>query len=111
MKLWDKEISTEQRILAFTTGKDPVFDLELAPYDILGSMAHSIMLAETGLLGKEEVEKLLEALDRLYGKAREGSLKLDPGVEDIHSQVEMELTAKLGKTGKKSIQDGPGTTR
>ncbi len=101
MKLWDKEISTEQRILAFTTGKDPVFDLELAPYDILGSMAHSIMLAETGLLGKEEVEKLLEALDRLYGKAREGSLKLDPGVEDIHSQVEMELTAKLGKTGKK----------
>ena len=47
MKLWDKEISTEQRILAFTTGKDPIYDLELAPYDVAGSMAHAIMLAET----------------------------------------------------------------
>lgn len=101
MKLWDKEISTEQRILAFTTGKDPVYDLELAPYDILGSMAHSIMLAETGLLERDEVEKLLTALAHLYGQARRGSLQLDQGVEDIHSQVEMELTANLGDIGKK----------
>jgi len=101
MKLWNKEISTEERIMAFTTGKDPVYDLELAPYDILGSMAHSIMLAETGLLERDEVEKLLTALDQLHDQARAGSLRLDPGVEDIHSQVEMELTAKLGDIGKK----------
>jgi argininosuccinate lyase len=101
MKLWDKEISTEQSILEFTTGKDPVYDLELAPYDVLGSMAHTIMLAETGLLAKEEAEKLLPALDQLHRDAMEGKLILEPGVEDIHSQVEMVLTAKLGDTGKK----------
>jgi len=101
MKLWDKEISTEQSILEFTTGKDPVYDLELAPYDVLGSMAHTIMLAETGLLAKEEAEKLLPALDQLHKEALEGKLILEPGVEDIHSQVEMVLTAKLGDTGKK----------
>ncbi len=101
MKLWDKEISTEQSILEFTTGKDPVYDLELAPYDVLGSMAHTIMLAETGLLDKAEAEKLLPALDQLYGEALEGKLSLEAGVEDIHTQVEMVLTRKLGDIGKK----------
>lgn len=101
MKLWDKEISTEQRILEFTTGKDPVYDLELAPYDVLGSMAHTVMLAETGLLEKEEAEKLLPVLDELYREAVEGKLSLEAGVEDIHSQVEMVLTRKLGDIGKK----------
>ena len=101
MKLWDKEISTEERILAFTTGKDPVYDPELAPYDLLGSMAHTIMLAETGLIGKDEATQLLLALDLLYKEALEGKLVLEPGVEDIHSQVEMVLTSKLGDLGKK----------
>lgn len=101
MKLWDKEISTEQGILEFTTGKDPVYDLELAPYDVLGSMAHTIMLAETGLLGKDEAEKLLPALDKLHREALEGKLVLEPGVEDIHSQVEIVLTEELGDIGKK----------
>ena len=101
MKLWDKEISTEQGMLAFTTGKDPLHDLELAPYDVLGSMAHTIMLAETGMLERGEAVMLLEELERIYVRAREGSLVLEPGVEDIHSQVEMELTGKLGETGKK----------
>lgn len=101
MKLWDKEISTEQSILEFTTGKDPVYDLELAPYDVLGSMAHTIMLAETGLLEKAEAEKLLPVLDQLYREAVEGKLSLEAGVEDIHSQVEMVLTRKLGDIGKK----------
>ncbi|MCK5067740.1 MAG: argininosuccinate lyase [Bacteroidales bacterium] len=101
MKLWDKEISTEQRILAFTTGKDPVYDLELAPYDVAGSMAHTIMLAEAGLIGKEEAAKLVGDLQLLYQQAREGRLTLEPGVEDIHSQVEMMLTRELGDLGKK----------
>ena len=101
MKLWDKEISTEQSILAFTTGKDPLYDLDLAAYDVLGSMAHTIMLAETDLIGKDEATKLLLELDRLYKDAVEGNLVLEPGVEDIHSQVEMVLTRKLGDAGKK----------
>jgi argininosuccinate lyase len=101
MKLWDKEIATEQDILTFTTGKDPVYDLELAPYDILGSMAHVIMLESTGLIMKEEAHRLLAALKILYNEAVEGKLKLDQGVEDIHSQVEMILTASLGDMGKK----------
>ena len=101
MKLWDKDISTEQRILSFTTGNDPLYDLELAPYDVVGSMAHTIMLAETGLLEKKEAMRLLAELDQLYRMAVKGELVLDTGVEDIHSQVEMMLTNSLGDLGKK----------
>ena len=100
MKLWDKEISTEQSILAFTTGKDPVYDLELAPYDVAGSMAHTIMLAEVGMIGKNEAEELVCALEALYRQSLEGRMVLERGVEDIHSQVEMMLTRKLGDLGK-----------
>jgi argininosuccinate lyase len=100
MKLWDKEISTEQRILAFTTGKDPIYDLELAPYDVMGSMAHTLMLAEVGLINKEDAAKLVDELARIFEDATNGKLQLDEGVEDIHSQVEMMLTEKLGDLGK-----------
>lgn len=101
MKLWEKEISTEQRILEFTMGKDPLYDLELAPYDVVGSMAHTIMLAETGLIGREEAAQLLVVMNQLHREALEGKLVLEPGVEDIHSQVEIVLTRKLGDMGKK----------
>ena len=101
MKLWDKNISTEEKILSFTTGKDPVYDLELAPYDVMGSMAHAIMLAEVGLIEKEEAAMLVEQLAVIYQNAEQGKLELDPGVEDIHSQVEMMLTASLGDLGKR----------
>jgi len=100
MKLWDKEISTEQGILAFTTGKDPVYDLELAPYDVLGSMAHTIMLAEVGLIRREDAAILVDELVRIFSSAKEGKLHLEEGIEDIHSQVEMMLTRKLGDLGK-----------
>ena len=101
MKLWDKNISTEDKILSFTTGMDPVFDLELAPYDVLGSMAHAIMLAEVGLIKKDEAAQLVEKLVAIYRDAELGKITLDPGVEDIHSQVEMLLTASLGDLGKR----------
>jgi argininosuccinate lyase len=101
MKLWEKEIETEPNILAFTTGKDPLYDLELAPYDVIGSMAQAIMLAETGIVGEDEAARLIGELDLLYREAREGKLTLEEGVEDIHSQVEMVLTRKLGDLGKK----------
>jgi len=101
MKLWDKNILTEERILSFTTGKDPIYDLQLAPYDALGSMAHTIMLAEVGLIEKEEAKKLVGELTHIYEAALKGELELEPGMEDIHSQVEMMLTKKLGDLGKK----------
>ncbi len=101
MKLWDKNISTEDKILSFTTGMDPVFDLELAPYDVMGSMAHAIMLAEVGLIKKEEAAMLVEQLAVIYQDAEQGLVELDPGVEDIHSQVEMMLIASLGDLGKR----------
>jgi argininosuccinate lyase len=101
MKLWEKDITTEQNILAFTTGKDPLYDLELAPYDIIGSMAQAIMLAETGVIGKDDAAQLIGELDLLYRDALDGKLTLGEGVEDIHTQVEMVLTRKLGDMGKK----------
>lgn len=101
MKLWDKNISTEDRILSFTTGMDPVYDMELAPFDVMGSMAHVIMLAEVGLIQKKEAAMLVEQLAAIYREAERGMVKLDPGVEDIHSQVEMLLTASLGDLGKR----------
>ena len=101
MKLWEKNVSTEDRILAFTTGKDPIYDLQLAPYDVIGSMAHTIMLAKVSLIEKQEAACLVEELVDIYGQAIQGKLKLEPGMEDIHSQVEMMLTKKLGDLGKK----------
>ncbi len=101
MKLWDKNSSTEESILRFTTGQDPLYDLQLAPYDLLGSMAHTIMLAEVGLIGREEAAPLIRAMTALYEQAREGKLVIENGVEDIHSQVEMILTRQLGDLGKK----------
>lgn len=101
MQLWDKNISTEERILAFTTGKDPIYDLQLAPYDVMGSMAHAIMLAEVGLIEKDEAGALVGELVKIYEKAVRGELELESGVEDIHSQVEMMLTATLNDLGKK----------
>jgi len=101
MKLWDKHSTTEEKILAFTTGMDPVFDIQLAPYDIMGSMAHAIMLAEVGLIAKDESARLLDELAGIYESAEKGDIALDPGVEDIHSQVEMMLTSALGELGKR----------
>lgn len=101
MKLWDKNISTEEIILKFTTGKDPLFDRQIALYDILGSMAHAIMLSEIGLLTKEEADTLVKGLAVLYEEALENGVELEQGVEDIHTQVEMILTSEFGDLGKK----------
>ena len=101
MKLWDRKSFTEEKILAFTTGMDPVYDMELSPYDVIGSMAHAIMLGESGLLTRQEASTLVEELSGLLSLAQEGELKLREGVEDIHSQVELMLTQQLGDLGKK----------
>ena len=101
MKLWEKGIPVNEAIEKFTVGKDRELDLHLAPYDILGSMAHVTMLASVGLIEKEELPVLLEALKKLYRQAADGNFKIEDGVEDVHSQVEFLLTKELGDLGKK----------
>lgn len=101
MKLWDKGFSVDEKIDTFTVGKDRVLDLPLAPYDILGTMAHITMLEQVGLLGKTELEQLLPLLRQLYRMAEDGELIIEDDIEDIHSQVELLLTRQLGDIGKK----------
>ena len=100
-KLWDKGFSVNDKIDAFTVGKDRELDLLLAPYDIKGTMAHITMLESVGLLQKDELEKLLTALEQIYEQTQNGTFVIEPDVEDVHSQVEFILTEKLGPLGKK----------
>ncbi len=101
MKLWDKGIKVNDKVESFTVGKDREMDLYLAPYDVLGTMAHITMLESVGLLEKDELEQLLAELRNIYSTTLEGNFKIEDGVEDVHSQVEMMLTLRLGDIGKK----------
>lgn len=101
MKLWDKGIQVNNKVESFTVGKDREMDLYLAPFDVLGTMAHITMLESVGLLQKEELEQLLSELKNIYSDTVNGKFKIDDGVEDVHSQVEMMLTDRLGDIGKK----------
>ncbi len=101
MKLWDKGTSVDKVIEQFTIGKDRELDLLLAPYDILGSMAHVAMIESIGLISSEELPLLLSELKRLYDLSVGEGISIEDGVEDIHSQVELMLTRKLGDLGKK----------
>ena len=99
MKIWSKGFDNAPEIDAFTVGKDRELDLMLAPWDILGTMAHITMLSEVGLLGKDELAKLLPELKKLHQEAVEGRFTIEG--EDVHSEVEARLTAALGDIGKK----------
>ncbi|MBT3382135.1 MAG: argininosuccinate lyase [Prolixibacteraceae bacterium] len=101
MKLWEKGIPVNKAIEDFTVGKDRELDLYLAPSDILGSMAHIIMLESVGLIDKNELPILIKKLKELYKNAVEGDFVIEDGVEDVHSQVEFLLTEELGDLGKK----------
>ena len=100
-KLWDKGYDEDSRIDAFTVGNDRELDLALAPYDILGTMAHITMLEKVGLLSKEDLDLLLPELRNILSEAQAGRFVIEPDVEDVHSQVELMLTRKLGEVGKK----------
>ena len=100
-KLWDKGYEEDARIDAFTVGKDRELDLELSPFDILGTMAHITMLESVGLLSKDDLDVLLPELKSLYSEASNGKFVIEPDVEDVHSQVELLLTRALGDIGKK----------
>lgn len=101
MKLWEKGVTPERKVIEFTSGNDRKTDLRLAEWDITGSMAHVIMLTEAGLITGKEKEELLSSLEILFEKNRDGELIIGEGIEDIHSQIEKELTDMLGDTGKK----------
>lgn len=99
--LWNKGTSATERVENFTVGNDRQLDLRLAAYDIQGSKAHIQMLESIGLLSREELQSLSAALDRIEATVRDGSFVLEDDVEDIHSQIELNLTRELGQTGKK----------
>lgn len=101
MKLWEKGTSVDASIEKFTVGKDRELDLLLAPFDILGSLAHVTMLESVGLIGKEELPPIVGELKNLYHEVQKPDFIIEPGVEDIHSQVELMLTRRLGDLGKK----------
>lgn len=100
-KLWEKNIQVDHEVDLFTVGKDREMDLYLAPYDVLGSMAHITMLESIGLLEKEELQLLLKELRSIHSIAEKGEFVIEEGIEDVHSQVELMLTRQLGDMGKK----------
>ena len=100
-KLWEKNFEVNKEIERFTVGRDREMDLYLAKYDVLGSMAHITMLESIGLLTHDELTKLLAELKNIYRLCEEGQFVIEKDVEDVHSQVELLLTRKLGDIGKK----------
>jgi len=102
MKLWQKENTTvSQLIEKFTVGRDKEFDLLLAKYDVQGSIAHAKMLGEVGLMTKQESDKAVEALEQIAEEIENSKFKIENDVEDVHSQVELLLTQRIGDIGKK----------
>src|SRR4051812_9683569 len=102
MKLWQKEnTAISQLIENFTVGRDKEFDLLLAKYDVQGSVAHVQMLGEVGLMSPDEAKKAITSLQQIAKEIEGGQFSIDENVEDIHSQVELMLTQRIGEAGKK----------
>ena len=108
MKLWsknntnaDEDIASQKAVEAFTVGNDREMDILLAPFDVLGNIAHAKMLASIGLLTDQEAIDIVSELKNIYGSIQHSAFTISPDVEDIHSQIELLLTQKLGDTGKK----------
>lgn len=106
MKLWEKSADKKDSVIKkmveeFTAGKDQSLDLRIAKHDVLGSMAHAKMLAEQEIISKEDGKNLHQGLKEIHNLILNGDFIIEPGVEDVHSQVEMMLTLKYGESGKK----------
>ena len=101
MKLWEKGVVPDPSVIKFTSGSDPENDVKLAGWDIVSSMAHAIMLYDSGLISSAEKADLLVALNSLLEKEKEGGIVIEEGVEDIHSQIEKILAQQVGQAGKK----------
>ena len=101
MKLWQKATGNKKEVENFTIGRDPEFDIILAPFDVLGSMAHAHMLTKVGLLTAEDNATLQKGLKEIFYEIEKGTFEIAAGVEDVHSQVEFLLTERYGEVGKK----------
>lgn len=101
MQLWEKGGKLNKLTGDFTSGKDRDLDLRLAPYDVIGTIAHVRMLEKTGLISKDELFSFETELKKIYIETIEGNFVIEDEVEDVHSQVEIMLTRALGDTGKK----------
>lgn len=100
-KLWQKTVTLDQDVERYTVGRDREMDVYLAPYDVLGSLAHITMLESIGLLSSDELTLLVEALREIYAEIERGVFVIEEGIEDVHSEVELLLTRRLGDVGKK----------
>jgi argininosuccinate lyase len=100
-KLWQKTTSVNQLVENFTVGRDREFDEQMAAFDVLGSLAHTQMLEQVGLLDAEDLDTLQKELKLIYADIEAGNFKIEPDVEDVHSQVELLLTRRIGEAGKK----------
>lgn len=101
MKIWQKKISVDKAVEYFTVGSDRELDLEMAGFDVLGSLAHTLMLHEVGLLDATDLAAIQLALKDIYKEIEQGNFKISEEVEDIHSQIEWLLTERIGEAGKK----------
>ena len=101
MKLWEKNFQINKKIEQFTVGRDREMDLYLAEHDVIGSIAHIIMLESIGLLKADELQSLMAELRKIYTEIKAGNFVIEDGIEDVHSQIELMLTRSLGDIGKK----------
>ena len=101
MKIWQKNIEVNKGIETFTVGKDRELDLQMAAFDVLGSLAHVKMLASINLLTEAELIEVTDALKVIYTEIEAGNFVIEDSVEDVHSQVEWLLTQRIGEAGKK----------
>src|SRR5690606_8818461 len=101
MKIWKKNIDVDAFVEKFTVGNDRELDLLLAEADVLGSLAHTRMLNSINLLEKEDLQAVQQELKNIYQDIQKGNFQIEDGIEDIHSQIELMLTRKLGDAGKK----------
>ncbi|RYE18251.1 MAG: argininosuccinate lyase, partial [Sphingobacteriaceae bacterium] len=101
MKIWQKNISVNELVENFTVGRDREFDLQLAAFDVLGSLAHTQMLESIGLMSAEDLTLVQQELKNIYKEIEAGNFTIQPEVEDVHSQIEWLLTQRIGEAGKK----------
>ncbi len=101
MKLWQKDKETSRLVETFTVGNDRELDQQMAAFDVLGSLAHTQMLQSIGLLTSEELSMIKKELKKIYAEIESGNFLIEEGVEDVHSQVELLLTQRIGEAGKK----------
>lgn len=111
-KLWSKEgTNTSKLIETFTIGRDKEFDVLLAEYDVLGSLAHTEMLESVGLLSAEDRALIHQELKNILQEIRNGQFAIEKDIEDVHSQIEWMLTSRIGKQARRFIAEEAGTTR